>query len=359
VRKDFQAESTQTKPKVSIGLPVYNGAQYLRFALASLGEQDYSNFELLISDNASTDNSVEICLEYAQRDCRIKLYRNETNIGAAQNFNRLFQLSSSPYFMWAAHDDLWEPNFISKCVAALEKHPSVALCSSDVRFIDQSGQPVTERGLRIVGGKYNRLNTVNYDLRRRVKELSRELNWYAIYGVIRTAALKKTQLFRSIYGSDVVLLMELLLQGETLILPELLFHYRIQKKAAADQLRDITGKHGAGNKTTPYTDLASSLLGVIERSDLADSVKTELMDDLLANVGRKNRRWQKRILKEHPETNNKSPFERARNIRKLLAPTVVEQNPTGRLHIALEERLSRLHDFGAKIRRNLERLKGY
>jgi glycosyltransferase involved in cell wall biosynthesis len=346
-------------PKISIGLPVYNGAKYLRLALDSLRIQDYPNLDLLISDNASTDGTAEICSEYAQRDPRIRLFRNETNIGAARNFNRAFELASGKYFMWAAHDDLWEPNFISNCVAALEKHPSVVLCGSDVRFIDQMGQPVTERELRIVGGEYNRLNTVHYDLRRRVSALTRELNWYAIYGVIRSDALKNTELSKGVYGSDVILLMELLLQGETLILPEPLFHYRIQKKVAADQLRDITGKHDAGNKTTPYTDLARSLLGVIERSDLADSVKTELMDDLLANVGRKNRRWQKRILKEHPEANNKSPFERARNIRKLLAPKFVEQNPSGRLQVALEERLSRLNDFGAKIRRNLGRLKGH
>jgi glycosyltransferase involved in cell wall biosynthesis len=347
-----------TTPKVSIGLPVYNGAKYLRLALDSLRNQDYPNLDLLISDNASTDGSADICSEYAQNDPRIRFFRNERNIGAAKNFNRVFKLATGKYFMWAAHDDLWEPNFISKCVAALEKHPSVVLCGTDVRFINQIGQPVTGRGLKIVGGNYNRLNTLNFDLRRRVSELTRELNWYAIYGVIRSDALKNTELSRGFYGSDVILLMELLLQGETLILPEPLFHYRIQKKSASDQLLDITGHNAQALRASPYTELAGNLLAVIERSDFTNTIKVELMDDLLANVSRKNRRWQKRILKEHPETNHKSPFERARNIRKLLAPTFVEPNPSGRFQVALEERLSRVNEFGAKIRRNFGRLTG-
>jgi len=345
-------------PKVSVGLPVYNGAKHLRLALDSLRIQDYPNLDLLISDNASTDGTAEICSEYARRDSRIRWFKNETNIGAAKNFNRVFELASGKYFMWAAHDDLWEPNFISKCVEALEKHPSAVLCGSDVKFIDQMGRPVAARGLRIVGGKYNRLNTLNFDLRRRVGELTRELNWYAIYGVIRSDALKNTELSRGVYGSDVILLMELLLQGETLILPEPLFHYRIQKKSASDQLLDITGHNAQALGASPYTELAGNLLAVIERSDFTENIKCELMDDLLANVSRKNRRWQKRILKEHPESNHKSPFERARKIRKLLAPTFIEPSPSVRFQVALEERLSRVNEFGAKIRRSLRRLAG-
>ena len=345
-------------PKVSIGLPVYNGEKFVTGAIESLLKQSHSNIELLISDNFSTDGTASLCRAAAWRDSRVSFNQNLRNIGAAGNFCRVFESATGKYFMWAAHDDLWQPDFVSKCVAALEAFPSVVLCASDVRFIDQLGQPVSERGLRVVGGKYNRLNTFKRDLRRRVSELTRELNWYAVYGVIRTEALKKTGLFTGNYGSDVILLMELLLQGETLILPERLFHYRIQQKSAADQLRDITGDSVSVKKTTPYTDLARSLLGVIENANLSDVVKAELTDDLLANVSRKNRRWQKLIVKEHPETGHRSSFERARNIRRLLAPEFVELNPSGRIQFALEERWSRVNELGAKIRRSLERLTG-
>src|SRR3989442_12666378 len=84
---------------MSIGLPVYNGDKYLRLALDSLLAQDYENFELIICDNASEDVSADICAQYARQDPRIRFHRNKTNIGAARNFNRVFQLSSGKYFM--------------------------------------------------------------------------------------------------------------------------------------------------------------------------------------------------------------------------------------------------------------------
>ena len=196
------------------------------------------------------------------------------------------------------------------------------------------------------------------DLRLRVNELTLELNWYAIFGVIRAEALRKTRLFAAAYGIDVILLMELLFQGEFLILPERLFQYRVQRKSARDHLQAVTGREMLDQNPTPYTDLARSLLGVIENADFTGSVKAELTDDLLTNVSRRNRRWQKLIVKEHPETYHKSSFERARNIRRLLAPEFVELNPSGRFQVALEDQWSRVNEFGAKVRRNLGRLAG-
>lgn len=115
------------KSLVSIGMPVYNGERYIVEALDSLLAQDYENFELIISDNASTDRTQGICLEYTSRDKRIRYYRNETNMGALWNFNRVFELSSGEYFMWASHDDLWRPHFISELVGLLEATPSAVL----------------------------------------------------------------------------------------------------------------------------------------------------------------------------------------------------------------------------------------
>src|SRR5215210_4761461 len=92
-------------PLISIGMPVYNGEKYLSLAIASIIEQDYQNIELIISDNASTDKTPEICKAYQQTDPRIKYYRNQENLGTAKNFKLVFELSKSDYFMWAAHDD--------------------------------------------------------------------------------------------------------------------------------------------------------------------------------------------------------------------------------------------------------------
>jgi glycosyltransferase involved in cell wall biosynthesis len=100
--------------KVSIGMPVYNGNKYIREALDSLLSQTHSNFELIISDNASTDATEMICREYLKRDVRISYIRQEKNLGPIWNFNFVLQLAQGEYFMWAAHDDIWDKDWLSK-----------------------------------------------------------------------------------------------------------------------------------------------------------------------------------------------------------------------------------------------------
>jgi glycosyltransferase involved in cell wall biosynthesis len=151
----------EQKPLVSIGLPVYNGEESLRPALDCLLAQDYNNFELIISDNASTDGTVQICQAYVQRDTRIRLHCNQQNVGIVANFARVLDLANGNYFMWAAHDDLWAPAFLSVLVEELENNPeaSVAMSaverfrksdmtSSVVRF-DAEANPVTMSQLEL------------------------------------------------------------------------------------------------------------------------------------------------------------------------------------------------------------------
>lgn len=107
-------------PQVSIGMPIYNGEKYIRDALNSLLEQTFYNFELIISDNCSTDGTAKICQEYSLRDNRIIYYRQETNIGAAANFEFVLNLASAPIFMWAAHDDKWTKGFLQKAMEILK-----------------------------------------------------------------------------------------------------------------------------------------------------------------------------------------------------------------------------------------------
>jgi len=285
---------------MSIGLPVYNGAKYLCLALDSLLAQDYENFELIICDNASEDATAEICARYARQDSRVRFHRNKSNIGAARNFNRVFQLSSGKYFMWAAHDDLWEPSYVTKCVKHLEQDDNLVLCSSDIRFIDEDGGEIAAGELVRILVEYNRLDTYSMPLRKRVRRLTRVLNWYALYGVIRADSLRRTHLWRSVFGGDVMLLMELLICGQTLILPELLFFYRLIPKAPAAQLQDITGIACDRSGLRPYTELAMQLLETIENADLSSEVRTDLRQDLLDNVSYKNARWANQIIAENP-----------------------------------------------------------
>jgi GT2 family glycosyltransferase len=117
-------------PLVSIGMPVHNASRYLRNALDSLLAQDYANFEIVISDNASTDATEQICREYAEHDRRVLYHKVEQNMGAIWNFNNVFELAKGKYFMWAAYDDIRNPRCVSACVKALEAHPRCAARSS-------------------------------------------------------------------------------------------------------------------------------------------------------------------------------------------------------------------------------------
>jgi Glycosyl transferase family 2 len=115
------------RPLVSLGIPVYNGEPFLHQAIEALLAQTYEHLELVISDNASTDRTQEICLAYAARDPRIKYHRNPTNIGVYENFRRVFTLSSGPYFMWAAVDDVKPPAAVGDCLAALQRDERAVL----------------------------------------------------------------------------------------------------------------------------------------------------------------------------------------------------------------------------------------
>ena len=109
------------KAQLSIGLPIYNGEEFLKEAIESLINQTFEDFEIVISDNASTDQTQQICRYYADLDPRIRYYRCKQNLGAAWNYNRVFELSYGEYFKWAAHDDFCGPAFFERCVDALDR----------------------------------------------------------------------------------------------------------------------------------------------------------------------------------------------------------------------------------------------
>ncbi len=118
--------SSSAAPKVSIGMPVYNGAAYVCEALDSLLAQTYRDFELIISDNASTDGTRSICEGYASRDPRIRYVRQPENIGAVGNFRYVLSEARGEYFMWAAHDDFWFPEFVDACLSKIRDSDDAA-----------------------------------------------------------------------------------------------------------------------------------------------------------------------------------------------------------------------------------------
>src|ERR1700758_936309 len=126
-------------PLVSVGLFVYNGERYIEETLDSILSQTFTDFELIISDNASTDRTGEIALSYAKRDDRIRYYRSEKNMGAGWNVRRVYELATGKYFKWAAVDDILEPDFLRQCVEILERDPGCVLVYAATKEIDENG----------------------------------------------------------------------------------------------------------------------------------------------------------------------------------------------------------------------------
>ncbi len=204
--------------RLSIGLPVYNGEKFIKQAIDSILDQTFENFELIISDNASTDKTEEICRAYAAQDERIRYYRNEKNIGCACNFNRVFELSRGEYFKWAAYDDLHAPDFIEKCVDFLDNNPNFILCHSLTYFIDEQGNFLQNYDIR--------LNTNSPKPHKRFHDLLTKHLCYPIYGVIRASALRAIPQMGSYGASDAILLLRLGLVGRFYEIPEYLFFAR-------------------------------------------------------------------------------------------------------------------------------------
>jgi len=208
------------KPRVSIGLPVFNGEKYLAEAIDSILVQTYSDFELIISDNASTDRTPEICQVCAANDARIRYYRNSKNLGASPNFNRVFEWSSGEYFRWAAHDDLIASDFLARCVAVLDQNPETVLCYPKATAIDENGM-----FLDIYDPRPDTSSPRPHE-RFRNLILSPHMA-LQIFGLIRASALRKTSLMGNYPSSDEVLLAELALLGRFYEVPNRLFLTRI------------------------------------------------------------------------------------------------------------------------------------
>lgn len=210
--------------RITIGLPVFNGEKFLRETLDSLLAQTYSDFELLISDNGSTDGTKQMCEEYAAKDRRVKYYREDVNRGATWNYNRLVGLAHGEYFKWAAHDDLCAPTFLEKCIAVLDRDSTVVLCHTLDVDIDEQGHEVDARRYSHIPS-HERGNSPKPYLRFR-RLVRDDYDCEQIFGLIRTDVLRKTKLFLSYTDSDRTLLAEIGLYGRLFEIQEGLFFHR-------------------------------------------------------------------------------------------------------------------------------------
>ncbi len=196
---------TNKGPLVSIGMPIYNEATFLEEALESLVSQSYTNIEILISDNASTDGTAAICERYASSHEQISYQRHSENIGAAANFQHVRSGAKGEFFMWAAGHDVWSEDLVAESVAVLLRNPGAVLAFATSYWIDADGNrdsrdtdyPDT-RGKNLLA----RFFTVFWG------------NMHPVLGLMRVADLRKTKGLQSFAGGDLVLLSELILRGD-------------------------------------------------------------------------------------------------------------------------------------------------
>ncbi len=216
--------------KLSIGLPVYNGERFLAEAIDNILGQTFKDFELIISDNCSTDRTKEICEEYAAKDNRIRYIRQEHNLGAAPNFNFVVHKATGEYFKWAAHDDLMDPTCVEKCVRVLDENPDIVVCYTKVHLINAEGKEVGNYD----SGLFFDQNTPH----ERFSEQIKPHRCQEIFGVIRTEQLRKTALIGGFSHGDGILLGHLALMGKIYRVQEFLFFNREHDNQSRKMLED-------------------------------------------------------------------------------------------------------------------------
>jgi len=205
-------------PRLSVGLPVYNGEKFLAESLDSLLGQTYEDFELIISDNASTDSTPEICRRYGKQDSRIRYLVQPRNIGLVANHNLVIGQARGELFKWASDDDLYARELLGRCVAALDEYPQVVLAHSKTVLIDSVGTVQRLFDYRVAVDAVRapeRFRSMLFD------------GWddYS-YGVVRTKVLRRTSLLGSHHFSDRTIITEIGLHGPFYQVPEWMYFRR-------------------------------------------------------------------------------------------------------------------------------------
>jgi glycosyltransferase involved in cell wall biosynthesis len=211
-------------PRLTIGLPVYNGERYLAAALDALLGQSFEDFELILSDNASTDGTPDICNHYQQLDPRVRIVRHPNNIGSSPSHNFVVDQARGELFKWASDDDLYARDLLSCCIEALDGNPHVVLAHSWTAMIDASGS-VTK------AIEYS-LTTSSTRAPERFRSLLFDEGGDDIYGVIRRDVLKRVVPQDSYHHADRTIVAKLGLQGPFLQVPAWLYFRRDHPKRA-------------------------------------------------------------------------------------------------------------------------------
>lgn len=254
-------KNTMKEVKVTIGLPTYNGEKYIKKAIETVLLQTYTNFQLIISDNASTDSTSIICKEYEKKDGRILYIRHEENKGWEFNFPFVLSKAKSDYFVWLGDDDYWEPTFLEKNVSILNSNKNVVGSIGLVEFYGIEKIYVNEnlvfkiknlikRGSNDGYKKYLHVRPAFGGYEEKAETYLRFDQASFVYGLFRTEKAKKRMISMG-HAWDGIFLLNILKEGDLYVVDEVLLH------------RFVSGVHGGSGYFSSYKNNILSLKGLI------------------------------------------------------------------------------------------------
>lgn len=271
-------------------MPVYNCERYVAQSVESLLAQTFGDFELVISDNASTDGTEDVCRRFEALDRRVRYVRRAENIGGPGNFRHVFSLCSGAYHKWSTADDYWHPEFLREAVEVLDSRPDVVLCYPKTRLIDAAGQTLEDYD--------DNLELSSESPKERMRDLYRNIGLCnAHLGLLRRDAMLKTGLIGSHRHSDVDFLAEMALLGKFHVLPEIRFFRRFHAKSSS------WARDDPAHQAAYYNPREQALPGAgtwkrfgfqfqaILRAEIAPTDKLALMSDVLRRM-----QWQRGTL---------------------------------------------------------------
>jgi len=272
---------------VTIGLPVFNGGEHLDQTLAALVAQDFSDFTLLVSDNCSGDDTPEILARWQMADPRIQVVRQPSNIGAIANFAFVLNQAKSKWFMFAAHDDTWSPNYISALVAAATEHPTADLLVPEVVFSFQDEREWIHRG---VDESMFALQGV-----KRVRALLGAAHGSWIYGLHRRERLadvfRATRGYRPVWGADLLMLLPYLLSGAVAGTNKAVFTH-LETTLSRERYRPKTAR----DQWATHRDFLIHALRFLRTADMNAPAKLALLGGVM-NYSNKHSFKIRRVLK--------------------------------------------------------------
>jgi len=279
-------------PRLSIGLPVFNGEHFLAEAIRSVLEGSYADWELIVSDNASTDGTGAIARAFAEQDRRIRYVRNATNIGPSPNFNQVFRASRGEYFKWLAYDDVCGPDLLSRCVQVLDRDSSIILCSARFVEIDEHG--------RSIGDQSYRLDLASTRPHVRLGHLMGTSKGHPImFGVIRASALRSTRLLANYHGSDRALLAELTLHGRLWEIPKVLWSSRDHPGRSPYTRTNVAGWDPSQGRGLPtHLVIAANMARIIATAPVSRTERARCAGVLITSLARRSRDLGPAVVRE-------------------------------------------------------------